>query len=364
MEYRKLPKGTEEISILGFGGSGIHESREKGAAETIAFAMEQGINYFDLAVSEASVFDAYRAAFAGKREKVYLQMHFGADYSSGKYGWTTKVDKVKGGMDWLMKKLDTDYIDFGMIHCIDQESDLNDYIASGALRHIQALKEQGVVRHIGLSSHTPEIVERLLDMGILDVVMFSVNPAYDYHHGDYAYGELDERESLYRRCQAEGVGITVMKPFGGGRLLDAKLSPFAQALTETQCIQYALDRPGVLNVLPGVRNKADLERVLGYLSSSPEERDYSILGTFAPQEAEGRCVYCSHCHPCPAGLDIALINKYYDLARAGDALAADHYRKLEKHAGNCVSCGHCDRRCPFQVKQAARMGEIAAYFGA
>ena len=65
----------------------------------------------------------------------------------------------------------------------------------------------------------------------------------------------------------------------------------------------------------------------------------------------------------PAGLNIGLINKYYDLAKIGDPLAADHYRKLAKHASDCISCGHCDGRCPFHVAQSDRMEEIKTYFG-
>ncbi|MDO5425945.1 MAG: aldo/keto reductase [Eubacteriales bacterium] len=363
MEYRKLPKGNEQISVIGFGGSSIHQAGEREAVEVISRAVESGINYFDMAASEAVSFDYYRAAFAGRRERVYLQMHFGADYSSGKYGWTTSPERISRGMDWLLKKLDTDYIDFGFIHCIDEPSDLENYLSGGAFAHIQELKKQGIVRHIGLSSHTPEIVERMLDMGCLDVVMFSINPAYDYRHGTYAIGNVDERQKLYQRCQREGVGITVMKPFGGGQLLDAKLSPFKKALTKNQCIQYALDKPGVLNVLPGFRNMADLEAVLEYQNASSEERDYSILGEFAPPEAEGKCVYCSHCHPCPKGLDIALMNKYFDLAKNGDELAKEHYRNLKSHASDCIQCGHCEKRCPFHVKQMERMEEMKAYFG-
>ena len=128
-------------------------------------------------------------------------------------------------------------------------------------------------------------------------------------------------------------------------------------------MQYALDKPGVLTVLPGVRGREDVRRVLGFLAAAPEEKDYSVLGTFAPQAAGGVCVYCNHCQPCPAGLDVGLINKYYDLARAGDALARDHYANLGTTAAACIGCGHCDARCPFQVKQVRRMEEIAAYFG-
>ena len=87
----------------------------------------------------------------------------------------------------------------------------------------------------------------------------------------------------------------------------------------------------------------------------------SVIG--ARPESAGRCVYCKHGHPCPAGLDIALINKYYDLARLGDKLAREHYLTLERTASDCLACGHCDRRCPFHVPQSQRMETIRAYFG-
>lgn len=231
------------------------------------------------------------------------------------------------------------------------------------LDHLLAMQAQGVVRHIGLSTHTPELAGLVLDTGVVDQLMFSINPGYDYHHGEFANGSADERMALCRRCEAEGIGISVMKPFSGGQLLDAGTSPFRQALTKYQCIQYALDRPGVVTVLPGIRNAADVRDLLGFFDAPPEERDYSILGSFAPGDAVGRCVYCNHCQPCPARLNVGLINKYYDLARAGDTMAADHYAKLDKHASQCVQYGHCDSRCPFQVRQSHRMREIAGYFG-
>ena len=106
----------------------------------------------------------------------------------------------------------------------------------------------------------------------------------------------------------------------------------------------------------------DVKELLRFFDVSPKERDYSILGTFTPGEAVGNCVYCNHCQPCPAGLNVGLINKYYDLAVAGDSMAAGHYGNLEKKASDCIACGHCDRRCPFHVRQTSRMKEIAAYF--
>lgn len=363
MEYRILPRGGEKISVIGLGGGYIGEGGEKEMREALELAVGRGVNYFDLAMSEASPFAVYGETLKDRRKELYYQVHFGAEYRTGKYGWTLSLERIKKSVDWQLKNLKTDYIDFGFVHCIDEEADFRKVLEGGTLDYMKQLKEAGVIRHIGLSSHTPGIVNRMLDTGLIDMVMFSINPAYDYRHGDYAIGTVDERTALYRRCEAEGVGISVMKAFGGGQLLNAGTSPFGQALSEYQCIQYALDKPGVLTVLPGLRGTEDLRRLLGFFEAAEEEKDYSVLGSFAPREAEGVCVYCNHCQPCPSGLDVGLINKYYDLAMAGDALARNHYLNLEKKASSCTGCGHCDRRCPFQVKQTERMKEIRDYFG-
>ncbi|MBQ9610198.1 MAG: 4Fe-4S dicluster domain-containing protein [Lachnospiraceae bacterium] len=96
---------------------------------------------------------------------------------------------------------------------------------------------------------------------------------------------------------------------------------------------------------------------------SEEELDYSIIGSFAPPEANGKCVYCNHCKPCPVGLDIGMINKFYDLAKIGDDMARAHYHALDTKAGDCIRCGHCNSRCMFGVDQMSRMQEIKEYFG-
>ena len=363
MEYRIHPRTKDKISVIGIGTGPIYEAPEREAVETLSYACEHGVNYVDFATAGAETFRYAGLAFASVRSQLFYQVHFGANYETGEYGWTTDLDKVKGQIDWQLSQLNTDYIDFGMIHCLDSAGDWEQYQENGVLDYLLEMKKSGVVRHIGLSTHTPELAGRILDSGIVEQMMFSINPAYDYQHGEYAAGSAGERMDLYRRCEAEGVGISVMKPYSGGQLLDDRTSPFGRALTKIQCLQYALDKPGVLTVLPGVRGLDDMKEALAWLEAAPKERDYSVLGTFTPKDVTGTCVYCNHCAPCPAGLNIGLINKYYDLARIGDDMAADHYAKLEKHASDCLHCGHCDRRCPFGVAQSRRMEEIREYFG-
>lgn len=363
MEYRKNKKTGDNISIIGLGTSYISETSEKEAVEALLLAYENGINYADLATAGAKTFAYYGRAFADLRKNMLYQVHFGANYETGQYGWITDLDKVKRQVDKMLCDLKTDYVDYGFIHCIDTASDWQAYQKNGVLEYLLKMKQQGVVRHIGLSTHNPCLANMVLDNEFVEQLMFSINPGYDYCHGEYANGSTDERMKLYRRCEAEGIGITVMKPFSGGQLLDEKTSPFGKALTMYQCIQYALDKAGVLTVLPGIRNAKDVRNLLRFFEIPPEEKDYEILGSFTPKEAVGNCVYCNHCQPCPSELNVGLINKYYDLSMAGDTMAKDHYKKLGQHASDCIACGHCDNRCPFQVKQSEKMKQIAEYFG-
>ena len=364
MEYRVNRRTGDKISVIGAGTAYLPETPRKEAVEALRFAVENGVNYFDLAAGDGEAFAQFGEALADVRGQVLYQIHFGADYTKKTYGWTLELEAVKRSVDWQLKTLGTDYIDYGFIHCQDERGDWEKYQRNGVLRYLLDLKEAGVVRHVGMSSHTPAVAQAILDTGLVDMMMFSINPGYDYREGEFAKGSVDERAALYRRCEREDVGISVMKPFSGGQLLDAKRSPFGVALTIPQCVRYCLDKPGVLTVLPGIRNKADVEALLRYFDTPEEESDYAVLGEHAPAEADGKCVYCNHCKPCPVGLDVGLINKYYDLAQQGDALAAEHYRSLELTAKDCVQCGHCDSRCPFHVRQSQRMAEIAEYFGA
>lgn len=365
MEYRKLPHGEEKISVLGLGMGGIQQSSDEEIEQVVRKAIDHGINFFDLCAGAKNVYAPFGRAIQGQREKVLVQMHFGAVYNAnGEYGWSRSFDEIRKTVGWELQTLGTDYIDFGFLHCVDEDEDFDKLISIGVWDYLKELKREGVVRHIGFSSHTPSVAERIIDTGLIDMMMFSINPAYDFEKGDeFGIGTASERSALFRRCEAGGVGISVMKPFHAGKLLSDSTSPFGTALSRYQCLQYALDRPGVLTAVPGVRKLSDLDELLGFADASAAEKDYSVIGSFTAEKIAGNCVYCNHCQPCPARIDIGLVNKYYDLAQVGDRLAAGHYDKLSVKADACLSCGHCDRRCPFGVKQQERMKKIAAYFG-
>ncbi len=366
MEYRHLPHGMphEQFSVLGLGLGGIGKTPADEIEAIIRKAIDHGINFFDMCTAGAT-YAPFGRAIAGQREKVFLQVHFGAVYDeNGEYGWCRDFDTIQKTFLWELETMGTDYVDFGFLHCVDTDDDYDKLVEIGVLDYLKQLKADGVVRHIGFSSHTPSVANRIIDTGMVDMMMFSINPAYDFEKGDeYGIGSVKERFELFRRCAKEGIGISVMKPFFAGQLLSAEQSPFGVALTHNQCLQYSIDRPGVLVALPGVQTMAHLDQVLQFLTATEEEKDYSVIGSFTADTISGTCVYCNHCQPCPAGIDIGLVNKYYDLAQAGDDLAANHYTKLFVQADACLHCGHCESRCPFGVRQERRMEDISRFFG-
>lgn len=114
-----------KISVLGLEANGLAEnSNTKEIQSTYEMAIERGINFFDLAGANAEPFVPLGKAIKGKRDKVYLQVHFGADYSDYKYGWTMDTKKIVKVVEQQFKALDTDYADFGFIQCIDQIAEL------------------------------------------------------------------------------------------------------------------------------------------------------------------------------------------------------------------------------------------------
>ena len=169
MEYRQLPHGApnERFSVLGLGLGGIGKTPPEEIEAIIRKAMDHGINFFDLCTAGATYAPLGRA-IAGRRDQVFLQVHFGAVYDeNGEYGWCRDFDTIRRTFLWELETLGTDYVDFGFLHCVDQQEDLDKLIQIGVLDYLKELKSQGVVRHIGFSSHTPAVANRILDTGLM-----------------------------------------------------------------------------------------------------------------------------------------------------------------------------------------------------
>lgn len=200
------------------------------------------------------------------------------------------MEEVKAGFQELLTQLQTDVIDVGMIHYVDSMEDWQKICEGPVLAYVQELKRQGKIRCIGLSSHNPQVALKAVESKAIEVLMFSVNPCYDLQPAGEDVEELwngknyqkplvnmdPDRQKLYETCQRMGVGITVMKAFGGGDLLDASLSPAGKALTAAQCLHYALTRPGVATVLAGAHSVEELQNSIAY--EAGQDRVWKIKG--------------------------------------------------------------------------------------
>lgn len=380
MNYRQLGKTGLMVSEIGLGGEWLERHTTEEVKQVIDRCEEAGINILDCWMSEPNVRSNIGKALAGKREKWYIQGHVGSTWQNGQYVRTRDLTQVKAAFEDLLTRLQTDYIDLGMIHFVDEPAEFHRVMEGDFFRYMKELKADGRIRHIGLSTHNPEMGKLAAECGEIEMFLFSVNPAFDMlpateNIDDYFADSYDEslsgiapeRARLYRLCEQNQVGITVMKGYAGGRLFNAGTSPFGAALTPVQCLHYALTRPAVASVMVGFDTVEHVDAAVAYETASMEEKDYASVLAGAPRHGYyGQCTYCGHCAPCPAGIDIAMVNKLCDLALMQDKLPDTlkaHYTQLTANADACVSCHSCESRCPFGVRIAERMEKTKALFG-
>ena len=382
MKYRDLGNTGLRVSEIGLGGEHLQGMAKADVEAVVHAALDAGITTMDAFMSEPEVRTNIGAALKGRREQMVLQGHIGAIWQDGQYARSRDMKLVPTFVQDFLTRLQTDYIDVGMVHFVDTEKDKKAAIENGLFDYAQELKKKGVIRAVGASSHDPVIARQLVEQGLIDVLMFSVNPAYDIlppeagidqmfdektYSSQSSYTLTPERAALYRACETAGVGITVMKALGGGALLGAQSSPFGVAMTATQCVHYALTRPAVAAVMVGCRTPGEVTQAVAYETATDAEKDYAAALSAAPKfSLTGHCMYCNHCLPCPQHIDVAQVNKYLDLARQAGAVPESvkaHYLALPTHAGDCIACHSCEGNCPFAVPIVKRMEEAKQLFG-
>lgn len=382
MNYRTLGRSGLKVSEVGLGCEHLQGLPYEQVKSVIDAALAGGVNVMDVFMSEPEVRTNIGKALSGRREQVVLQGHIGAAWLNGQYKRTRDLAHCKTFFEDFLTRLQTDYVDIGMIHFVDSEEDYKSVFESDVIEYAKQLKAEGKIKALGMSSHNPSIAERAVRTGLIDVLMFSINPVYDLMPENVVIDELTnmdsyarrewngihpDREQLYKTCEAMGTGITVMKSLAAGNLLKAETSPFGVALTPVQCIHYVLTRPAVASAMVGCKTAEEMQTALSYETASPEERDYSeILSRTPKYSLKGKCMYCNHCLPCPKKIDVAQVNKYLDLTEVeGEATATvkEHYAALSAHASDCIACGSCEKNCPFSVQIIERMKKAKEVFG-
>ncbi|MDD5823708.1 MAG: aldo/keto reductase [Firmicutes bacterium] len=381
MNYRVLGMTGLKVSEIGFGAEWLDRHSFEEGVELVRYAHSKGINIIDCWMPDPHSRDVVGEAIYDCRDEWIIQGHIGPTWQDEQYVRTRDMAFVKPAFEDLLARLRTDYIDIGMMHYIDYVDEWNRILESDYFEYVKKLHADGVIRHIGMSTHNPQIAKLAAETDFIELIMFSINPAFDMlpanenmelmfeadHYESGLAGIEKERMELYQLCERNNKAITVMKGYFGGRLFDEKLSPFGVAMTPVQCIHYALTKPAVASIMCGYDTTSQVDDAVAYETASTADRDYASVLANAPNHSyKGQCTYCGHCKPCVVGLDIAMINKFYDLAVMQPEIPAtvrDHYLSLGSTASDCIGCKECETRCPFDVSIADRMLHTTELFG-
>ncbi len=371
MRYRTLGRTGLQVSEVSLGTEYLMDKPRDHIITVIHAAIDAGINYFDLFGAAPDFRDAMGAAFAGHRQHVYLAAHLGAAIGEdGQYLKTRALKICRTFFDDFLTRYMTDYADVLVLHNCDRQNDFDAlFCEDGPLGLALQLKKEGKTRFIGFSGHTVATALQAVESGYIDVLMFPVN---------IAGNAISDKKDLLKTCQARGVGVVAMKPLGGGKLLQGprtvrmahyQMGGEAQKLTKrvpitpVQCLHYTLSQVGVCAAIPGCASVEELRGVLAYMDATEAERDFSEVIADCAQYVPGECVYCNHCLPCPAQIDIGQTLRLFDMAQQDftPAIRAA-YAAMPAPASACIACGACEKRCPFGVPTVARIAEAAAFF--
>jgi predicted aldo/keto reductase-like oxidoreductase len=379
MQYREFGSTGRKAGVIGLGCEHLDNKPYEQVKETIDAALECEINLLDVFMPGKAVRENIAKALGARRKDVMIQGHIGSTDLNQQYDISRDLPTVKRYFEDMLRIFGR--IEFGMMFFIDSEDDYKGVFETGFADYVLKLKRDGDIGHIGFSSHNPHTAIRAINTGLPEVMLFSINPAFDmlpageyvFDHSDKGFGSqlfrgIDpKRAELYKLCEQKQIGISVMKTLGAGKLISAEHTPFEKPLTVAQCIHYALSRPAVASVMLGCQTRAEVLDAVRYLDMSDAERDYAeVLGSLR-NDFRGNCVYCGHCQPCPVEIDIASVNKYLDIARLDEAnvpaTVRSHYQGMKATGADCIACGSCEVRCPFGVPVIKNMSEAARLLG-
>ena len=247
MEYRKLGRTGLKASVIGFGAEWIGKMEQAEVNAMAARGAAAGVNIVDCWMSDPAVRSALGEALEPTRDQWIIQGHIGSTWQDGQYVRTRELNHVRPAFEDLLARLRTDHVELGMIHYVDACDEFRAIMDGPFIEYVRELLAAGKIGHIGLSTHNPEVALLACDEPEIEVIMFSLNPAFDMMpasedledlFGDYENvagdGIEPVRARLYARAEEKDVALTVMKGYAGGRLLSADASPFGVALS-TRC---------------------------------------------------------------------------------------------------------------------------------
>ena len=335
MEYTTLGKTGLTISRMGFGGIPIQKVDVPAVRTLMQALAAQGVNYIDTArgytVSEVYLGEALE----GLRDRFVLA--------------TKSMARTKEAMardiETSLANLRTDHIDLYQVHNPSLKELEQVCAPGGALEALLEAKAAGRIGHIGVTAHMAAVFERALTLPWVETVMFPYNIVET------------QGEALMKRAHEQGVGFICMKPLAGGALEDAALA-----------MRFIAQNPDVSVVIPGMCDVREVrQNIDAFENTAPlTQAELAQIETIRKELGTQFCRRCNYCQPCTAGIQISgifVLEGYLRRYGLGD-WAQQRYAGMAKKAGDCVGCGACEARCPYQLPIREMLARCKGEFGA
>ena len=335
MEYVMLGKTGLRISRMGFGGIPIQKTDAQVTRALMEELVAHGVNYIDTArgytVSEAYLGEA----LCGLRDRFVLA--------------TKSMARTKEAMardiETSLANLRTDHIDLYQVHNPSLKELEQVCAPGGALEALLEAKAAGRIGHIGVTAHMAAVFERALTLPWVETVMFPYNIVET------------QGEALMKRAHEQGVGFICMKPLAGGALEDAALA-----------MRFIAQNPDVSVVIPGMCDVREVrQNIDAFENTAPlTQEELAQIETIRKELGTQFCRRCNYCQPCTAGISMSgifVLEGYLNRYGLGD-WAKQRYAAMAKKAGDCVGCGVCETRCPYQLPIREMLRRCKAEFGA
>lgn len=316
-----------------FGALPIQRVSEQDAVALLRLAFEGGMTFFDTARAYSNSEERVGLAFEGMRDKVAIATKTQA----------RTPEAFWEDLETSLRLLRTDHVDLYQFHCVDQCYRPGD--GTGMYECMLKAKEQGKIAHIGVTAHMAGVFEKALTMDWVETVMFPYNIVET------------QGEALMQKCREQNVGFICMKPMAGGALEDARLA-----------MRFIGRNENVSVVIPGMYDVREIDQNIEAIEdASPlTEAERAQLDVIRRELGTQFCRRCNYCQPCTAGIAISgifVLEGYLNRYGLGD-WAKQRYAAMGKKAGDCVGCGACEKRCPYQLPIRQMLARCKGEFGA
>ncbi len=334
MEYRVLGKTGLKVSRLGFGGIPIQRIDADGTKKLIESLHKAGINYIDTARGYTVSEEYLGYALEGIRN----------DFVLATKSMARTKEAMQKDIEISLKNLRTEYIDLYQIHNPTPDDLVQVMAPGGALEALQEAKTAGKIGHIGITLHPVTLFETALELPWVETIMFPYNIVET------------QAEELIAKCSERNIGFICMKPLAGGAIDDARLA-----------LRYISLNKDVTVVIPGMAAEDEVvQNISSVCDKTPLSNDeQDAIAKIRAELGTNFCRRCNYCSPCSAGISIysvLLMEGYYNRYNLKE-WATQRYNAMPKTASDCVDCGICETRCPYNLPIRQMLKRVEKLFG-